>query len=476
MSDQWWMPQNYYLGGGAAETSLSQVGAAILILAIVLLLCLPRRLIVVPVLLTLFLVPEANVVVIGGLHLMPVRILSGCAWVRLALLKATSGKSLFGDRLNSVDSAFVTSVLCHAIAFVLLWRTSAAIVNQAGCLWSSLGMYFLLRYLIQDEQDTRTVIKTFAIIVVCQAVAMVYEQVRVQNLFALLIGGGSAVPEVRDGQIRSQGIFGHAILAGTAGATLFPLFLILWKSRAKILAVVGLISSVVMVSTAASSTPYSAMGAMIVALCFWPLRRRMRQIRWAILLGLVLTQLAMKAPVWFLIAHVNLTGSSSGYHRALLVDQFIRNFFNWWLLGTRDNGSWGLAMFDESNMYVSQGESGGILALIFFIAMISRSFARLGRMRKVMEGKRNQEYLLWFLGVALFAHLTAFFGISYWDQSESSWFALLAMISACTTPIGENGAGSHRPVENMWSEASCSDTRLPTPTRAVLRDRVLATC
>jgi hypothetical protein len=37
---------------------------------------------------------------------------------------------------------------------------------------------------------------------------------------------------------------------------------------------------------------------------------------------------------------------------------------------------------------------------------------------------------VWFLGVALFANLVAFFGVNYFDQVKMIWFGLLAMISA----------------------------------------------
>jgi hypothetical protein len=52
----------------------------------------------------------------------------------------------------------------------------------------------------------------------------------------------------------------------------------------------------------------------------------------------------MKAPVWFLIARIDLAGGSSGYHRAMLIDTFLRHFGDWWLLGTKDAFSWGWDM------------------------------------------------------------------------------------------------------------------------------------
>jgi hypothetical protein len=441
-----WVPDNFYLGGGATETKIGEFAAVLLVCAVVCVLLLPRRYVVVPVLLSLFLIPMGNVMVVGGLHLMTTRILSLCGWIRLGWIRVSSGKSLFEGRLNSIDSAFSWNVICHVAAFVILWRSAAALTNQFGFLWSEFGVYFLLRYLIRDKRDVRVVLTMFAIIAGIIAVEMVYEQARGQNLFGTLVGGVDRVPEIRDGKIRSQGAFGHAILAGTYGAVMLPLFIWLWKDRSKILAALGVTSAVVMVYTCASSTPALGFVASILALCFWPMRKRMRAVRWSIIFGLFTIQLFMKAPVWFLIEHMDVTGSSSGYHRAELVNLFITRFFDWWLIGTRDNASWGWSMFDTSNTYVSQGQSGGLLAFIFFILIISRSFGRLGKARRAATGDKKQEWMLWLLGACLFANIVSFFGITYWDQMEVAWFTFLAMISAVTAPLLEASsvAGSTR--------------------------------
>jgi hypothetical protein len=91
-------------------------------------------------------------------------------------------------------------------------------------------------------------------------------------------------------------------------------------------------------------------------------------------------------------------------------------------------------MWDAQDMYVSVGEAGGLAALIFFILLISRSFGRLGNARKKAKSKQ-EEWLVWFLGSALFANVVAFFGVNYFDQSRDAWFLLIAMISAYTAPI-----------------------------------------
>jgi len=161
----------------------------------------------------------------------------------------------------------------------------------------------------------------------------------------------------------------------------------------------------------------------------------MKRVRIGIVVGLVLLQIVMKAPVWFLIARVDLTGGSSSYHRAQLVDEFINHFRDWWLIGVADSSSWGLDMWDVQNQYVNVGEAGGLLALVFFIILISRSFGRLGDARKIVDGDKTREWTLWYLGASLFANVAGFFGVNYFDQSRFGWFFLLAAISVITSQI-----------------------------------------
>src|ERR1035438_2272523 len=89
----------------------------------------------------------------------------------------------------------------------------------------------------------------------------------------------------------------------------------------------------------------------------------MRLLRWGILLALVGLHLVMKAPVWALISRIDLTGSSSGWHRYMLVDHCIRHFSDWWLLGFKSYNDWGWDMWDLSNQYVAYALTGGVLTL-----------------------------------------------------------------------------------------------------------------
>jgi hypothetical protein len=158
----------------------------------------------------------------------------------------------------------------------------------------------------------------------------------------------------------------------------------------------------------------------------------MRWVRYALAAVFVSLAIVMKAPVWFAIAHIDLTGSSSSYQRAELIDQFIRHFSSWWLIGTPSTAGWGWDMWDVQNMFVSAGETGGLAALICFIFVVSKSFAKVGTARKRAPSKKL-EWWSWCLGAALFANVIAFFGVDYFDQVKMMLFVLLSSI--CATSI-----------------------------------------
>jgi hypothetical protein len=442
-------PDHFRFGGGAAESTMGAPVLVALLLAIALVLLLPRRYVVVPVLLGIFLVPQGSVLVVAGVHVGAERLIAAFGCLRLVFTKATSQTPIFEAGFNVLDKAFFLWALFRAIAFTVLWSDTAAAINQAGFLWSTIGTYLLLRFLIRDEEDITTALKTFALIAAIQAVEMVGEQMTLTNMFGTLLGGVSSVTGVREGRVRSQGVFQHAILAGAFGATMMPLFIRLWQTgAAKFAAAVGILSATVIAWTAASSTSVLTTAAVIAAILFWPLRNVMSPVRKITLMVLVTVHLVMKAPVWFLIARVDLIAGNSGYHRALLIDQFIRNFGDWWLFGTKNNGDWGFDMWDMSNQFVAEGIAGGLITFVCFVAIIVFSFKRIGRLRKFFEGYRSEEWSMWLLGVALVGHCVAFFGVSYWDQTDDAWFAFLAIISAATRQLDEP-----LPELHDWSEA-----------------------
>ena len=424
--------------GGGGETHLTGIGIALLALGVILILVLRRKYSVVPLLLVGLLLPGGEEFVIGIFHFPVLRILLAFAWLRVLFGRRSSDEPF---RMSPIDKSFLYYALSAAVIYCLLWRQSEALVNRFGFLYNTLGVYFFCRWTLEDTRDVIRVIKVFALICLLFAVAMVIEQHTGRNFFSAL-GGVAAITEIREGKLRSQGSFESSISAGIFAATLLPVFVgLLWqKGKAKLFAFVGIVSATLMTLTSSSATPVSAYGAGILALCFWPIRNQMKWVRRGIVAMVVGLHLVMKAPVWGLIGRVSIVGGNSGYHREMLVDGFIRHFFDWCLIGVRSTYNWGHFTFDQANQYVYVGANGGLLTFVFFIAILVYCFKGLGKARRALEGDRQARWLMWALGSCLFAHMVAFIGLSYFDQTLTQLYVLLAMIATATAPFWKGTA------------------------------------
>jgi hypothetical protein len=445
----------------------------LLIISILLILVLPRKYVIVPFLAAIFLTPFGQQLYMGGVHLFIPRILVLFGWIRIGLTRRSSQSGIAFGGFTLIDKVFICWASFRATATYLEFLEAGALINQCAFLWDTLGGFFLLRYLIREEEDILRVVRTLALIVSLLAVTMLYEKLQGVNPFGYM--GGRLEPLVRDGAIRSRGPFAGPIPAGTFAPTILSLFVWLWRSgNSRILACASIIGATVMVVTSASSTPLLAYLAVILGVLMWPLRGRMRAVRWGIVFLLIGMQLVMKAPVWFLINHIDFVSGNSGYHRAMLIDMCVRHFWDWWLIGVKSTQGWGWDMWDQANQFVGEAESGGLATLVCFVLLVSRSFGRLGSGRKLVAGDCKREWLLWLLGVALFSYVISFFGISFSDQSQYAWFSLLAVISAATRPILQAV-----PAEDQQpSEPAANEIRLDKPRRGAdgpkLPSRVLS--
>ena len=419
-------------------------------ITVILIVCLPRKYAIASLVATVFAVPMSQVVVVCGIHftVMRILILAGLGrWVRSGRDRSAGA---FPGGFNPIDRAFSLFALMSLITFSLEWMETQAIIKGLGTFLDTLGGYFVVRFLVRDKSDVRYAIKVLAIVAVVLGACMINEQVIHRNIFEL-IGGVRSLPAVRDGKIRSQGPFEVYLTAGAFGATLVPLLVWLWSDgESRFVACLGMAGATAMTLTSNSSTPVLAYVAGIIGLCFWPFRRQMRIFRWGLALTLIGLDLVMKAPVWALIGRVDLTGSSSSYHRYKLVDNFIRHFGDWWLLGYKNYNNWGWDMWDLSNQFVAYGLTGGLITFVLVIAVISRSFSGLGDARKLVEHKRNEAWYFWCLGAALFSNLVAFFGMSYFDQMQFAWYSLLAIISVSVYETGSSPLQTPTRVQISW--------------------------
>lgn len=187
--------------------------------------------------------------------------------------------------------------------------------------------------------------------------------------------------------------------------------------------------------------------ASLIGLFFWPLRDKMRLVRWALLAGIALLAVFMKAPIWFLIGKLSFITGGTGWSRSELIDEAIKHFSEWWLLGTTYTANWtfgegnGLItlpgdpnMVDITNQYILIGVQGGILPLILFIMIIGYCFQGLGKTRRILTDQSDyKQFIPWALGSALFAHTVIFISVAYFDQMRMMWILLLSIIALVTS-------------------------------------------
>jgi hypothetical protein len=424
-------PKNLRFGGGAADSAISPVVAIYLLIAVILILTLPRNKAITPFLFAFFTIPVGEVLVLGGFHFTALRVLILAGLAKRATIGKSQTTGKFPGGFNAIDRAVVVWSVSAVVALCLVFMAMPAVINALGVLLDTLGGYFVVRSFIPDGAALRRAIKAMAAICLVLGVCMINEQVNHINVFGLL-GGISRSVTVRDGKTRAGGSLG-CLFAGAFSGVLIPLFLWMWKEhKSRLASVAGLFGATAMVITSNSSTSWMAFAGGFIGLAFWPLRKKMRWIRWGIVMTLVGLQMVMKAPVWALIARIDFTGSSSGFQRYMLVDMTIRHFSEWWLMGCTSYVNWGWDSWDLCNQFVAVSLTGGLFTLICYCAIFSRGFRALGKARRLLVKDSRQEWLLWSLGSTLFATIVAHFGINYMAQLIVGFFVLVVCISVAS--------------------------------------------
>jgi len=414
-------------------TYISLLGVGFTALMCFLLLSLPRKWALVPVIILICYMTMGERVIVVGLNFTMIRILTLVGWIRI-LIRG----ELKSVKLNPIDKTLIWFAISGMAIYVLQWQTFDAVKYEFGQVYNALGMYFLFRFLVRDMDDCLRVFKIAAVFIIPLAASMVVERMTGRNAFAEF-GGVSPITGIRDGVLRCQGPFAHPVLAGTFGATLFPLFVALWRSKGhRLLSFLAILSSGAMVITSGSSGPVGTLLAGLLALGCWPHRKHMSTIRSGILVAVVGLEIVMKAHVWFLLARVGIFSGSTGHHRAYLIDRALANLDDWWLLGTRSTVAWDeyYNLFDITNQYLVYGADGGLITMLLFILVIVRCFGAVGlTVRALDEKSRELQFCVWALGAVLFSHVVTFLSVSYFDQNFVNWYLLLAMISTASLSV-----------------------------------------
>ncbi len=407
----------------ADNTTLHPVSIAAVIILGTALIALPRRFATFPLVLVACFIPVAQRLVVAGFDFSLLRLMILFGWTRLF-----TRDEIAGFRWKRLDTLICLWAAAKIITFTICFGTVGAFVNRLGGAFEAVGLYFLFRCLLQNLDDVDATIRSFMIVSIPVAFVFMIENMTRHNLFSVF-GGVPAVTMIRDGRLRCQGAFSHPIIAGCFWATLIPLMAARWwRARARTFVVAAFAASFAIIIFVASSTPLAGVAAAVLGAALFPMRENMRALRWSFVFVVVCLDIVMKAPVWHLISRVDLVGGSTGYHRYLLVDSAIRNFNEWWLVGTASTHHWGHMMYDVANQYVLEGVQGGAISLLLFLLMVATAFGGVGRFWRSVKHDKGQVIMAWALGISLFVHTVNFIGVSYFGQITMLWFMLLAII------------------------------------------------
>lgn len=315
----------------------------------------------------------------------------------------------------------------------------SAIVLRLGMAYECAGLYFLFRVFIHSFEDFQRVLRIICVLMVPVAVVMLVEMVKGHNFFADIFGGPTDV-DFRNGKYRARGPFVHAILAGTIGAACFPMATLLWRKERK-LALAGTAAALGIVFASKSSGPMMTTITILGALLCWKHRDLLPMVRWAAALVIVALHFIMTDPVWFLMARIDITGGSTGWHRAQLISSAVEHLKEWWLIGTDYTRHWmptgiyaNTNHTDITNHYLTMGVIGGLPLMLLFIWVLTAAFSAVGQALRAWHPQATEmRYAMWTLGAIMFGHATTFMSISYFGQALAFLYLQLACIGSLRT-------------------------------------------
>jgi hypothetical protein len=416
---------------------LSPLAATLLLFSVLAILATPRRWAPLPLLVGACYITRAQGIDLGPFTFTILRILVAVGLLRVLFRREWTWK---GNSFGGLDYLIALWGLWAAASVGFHDNPSAAVVNRLGIVFDGWGLYFLFRCFCRSQEELANVGGVIVVALTPIAFEMVIEKATARNFFAVF-GGVSETPAIRDGRVRAQGPFGHAILAGNIGAVALPFVIGLWRLR-RVTACVGIAACAAMIFASTSSGPILSALAGVGALCLWRYRMQMRRILWAALAVYIALEIVMEDPAYFIMARLDLTGSSTGWHRARLIQSAFQHLSEWWLAGTDytrhwmpSGVSWSPNHTDITNHYLRMGVLGGVPVMLLFIAMLVRAFWYVGvGLRRCAANDVNNQLMIWACGASLFAHSATCLSVSYFDQSILFLYLTLAATVAAARP------------------------------------------
>ena len=405
------------------QNTVHPVGLAALALACALIAFGPMRMIPLVLLGLAVYIPSAQRLVLAGADFAFLRLGIMVALVRLG----TTGR-LLDFRFGWIDGLVAAGTLAKVALMPVTTGQMGILIQQIGSAFDTLGMYLVARATLRSIEDIgRLAVQS---LVLCLPVALIFgiEKATGRNMLSVF-GGIPLLTDVREGKLRCQGAFAHAILAGCFFVALLPHWLASWRARghAKWVAPAGFLLTAVIVVCCASSTPAAALLFVLAAFAAYPFWMHLR-IVWmgALALGTAL-HFVMNHGIWHLIARIDLVGGSTGYHRFHLIDKAIAHFHEWWMVGTISTRHWGWGLQDVTNQYILEGVRGGVWAMIALIVAIVLALRACGFWLRRLPAGSPQHLAVYGIGASIFAQMAIFLAVSYFGQTIMIWYLTIAM-------------------------------------------------
>jgi hypothetical protein len=403
-----------------AETEMiNKATIVITVLLSLMAILVPRKYILLPYIIGACFVPTDQRIIIMGLDFTVLRILVAAGVARIFVRNEN-----VMIHWNKFDYLVFMWVICGAFVYSIQWMTGRAIINRCGVLFDVIGLYWLFRKTVRSWDDVKTAINFYAICIIALAPFVAMEWMSGDNPFGAL---GRVTTLIRDEEYRCQAAFPHSIMLGLFCAILMPLFVGFARmGKTRILYVLATAALLFIIAATRSSTPILTFAAVIFLLCMYGFRKFAYAAGWAFLVTIVGLHILMNKPVWHLFARINVLGSSTGWHRFNIIDQAIKHFSQWAILGCKDTNSWGWGLGDVTNQFVLEGVRGGFVTLFLFILMLSVGLKNILNIC-LHERQRAKRFMLWSIFVMMLAHCISFLGSSYFGQITMLYYMSLSI-------------------------------------------------
>lgn len=349
------------------------------------------------------------------------------------LIRAFLKREFRALQLNTLDRILILLSAWTMAIPALRYVEIGGFIYRAGFVINSLGVYFLTRAWNRTYDDFRYIAFALTVSFSISAPVMIYEAKTGQNAFSIL-GNFTITPGIRNGRIRAQGAFLHSILAGTAAAV--SIGIILLQRPRTILTKFGAFAALTAVLATASSGPIMTTVFLVASVLFWRFRLYLSHVKVAFVFIYFAAEIYMTRPAYYILEKIDLTGSSTGYHRAALIEAALKHINEWWLFGTNITRHWmatGIianeSASDITNHYLAQGANSGVLATFLVGLSIYVSLSR-NTVWKDPRYSTDDQFTSWLIGSIIVAHSITMLTIAYFDHSIVFLYIPLALVSA----------------------------------------------